>query len=174
MGRILQVVGYQNSGKTTFVTDYIKEAVRYNLKVGTIKHHGHGGALVQTDHGKDTEKHREAGARVTLVDGNESFILSSNKIRLTLSQMISMYGEFGLDVILIEGYKLEKYPKVVLLRSNEDLPMLEKAINIICVVAGFSLPVEIKDKYPTFLTKEQCIKWLLMNEVGEYVDNANV
>ena len=174
MGRILQVVGYQNSGKTTFVTEYIIEAVRYRLRVGTIKHHGHGGALAQSDHGKDTEKHREAGAQVTFVEGNESFILSSNQMQLSLSQMISIYSVFDLDIILIEGYKLEKYPKVVLLRSREDLPLVEKAINITCIVADFSLPVEVKEKYQTFLTRKQCIKWLLTNEVGEQIDNANV
>ena len=174
MGRILQVVGYQNSGKTTFVTEYIKEAVRYKVKVGTIKHHGHGGALVQSDQGKDTQKHREAGAQVTFVKGNDSFILSSNHITLTLSQMISMYSVFSLDVILIEGYKFEKYPKVVLLRSKDDLPMLEKVMNIKCVVASFSLPSEMKEKYLTFSTGEQCIRWLIMNEVGEHIDNSNV
>ncbi len=174
MGRILQVIGYQNSGKTTFVTEYIKEAVRYKLKVGTIKHHGHGGSLVQTDHGKDTQKHREAGAHVSFVEGNESFILSSNQIRLSLSQMISMYSMFELDIILIEGYKLEKYPKVALLRCKEDLSLLERVMNITCIVANFSLPIEIKEEYIIFSTKEQCIGWLIMNEVGEHFDNTNV
>ena len=83
MGRILQVVGYQNSGKTTFVTEYIREAARYKLKVGTIKHHGHDGALTQNDNGKDTQKHREAGAQVTFIEGNESFI-SVSYTHLTL------------------------------------------------------------------------------------------
>ncbi|HZH58448.1 MAG TPA: molybdopterin-guanine dinucleotide biosynthesis protein B [Metabacillus sp.] len=174
MGRILQVVGYQNSGKTTFVTEYIKEAVKYKLKVGTIKHHGHGGALIQGDYGKDTWKHREAGAQVTFVEGSDSFILSSDQIRLTLPQMISMYSVFCLDVILIEGYKFENYPKVILLRSSEDLPMLEKAHNIKCVLANFALPTEVKGKYPMFSSREQCIKWLITNEAGEQIDNSNV
>lgn len=174
MGRILQVVGYQNSGKTTFVTEFLKEAEKYKLKVGTIKHHGHGGALTQGDYGKDTWKHREAGAQVTFVKGNESFILSSDQVRLTLPQMISMYTVFSLDVILVEGFKAEKYPKVVLLRSKEDLLMLEKAHNIICVLADFALPIEVKVKYPTFSTREQCIKWLITNEAGEQIDNSNV
>ncbi|WP_394184421.1 molybdopterin-guanine dinucleotide biosynthesis protein B [Metabacillus halosaccharovorans] len=174
MGRILQVVGYQNSGKTTFVTEYIKEAVRYKLKVGTIKHHGHGGALTQNDNGKDTQKHREAGAQVTFVEGNESFILSSNQIKLTLSQMISLYNTFCLDVILIEGYKFEEYPKVVLLRSKEDLPMLKKTVNITCVLASFSLPLEVREKYLIFSSRDKCIEWLMINEAGEYIDNANV
>ncbi len=174
MGRILQVVGYQNSGKTTFAIDYIKEAVKKQLKVGTIKHHGHGGALLQTDHGKDTEKHREAGAHVTLVEGSYSFILSSDQVGLTLPQMISLYSVFHLDVILIEGFKYEKYPKIVLIRSEEDLPMLEKLFNITCVLADFPLPSDLSEKYPTFTKKEHCIKWLLINKVGEDIDNINV
>lgn len=174
MGRILQVVGYQNSGKTTFVTEYIKEAVKYKLRVGTIKHHGHVGALIQGDDGKDTWKHRDAGAQVTFIEGNDSFILSSDQIGLTLPQMISMYSVFSLDIILVEGFKTEKYPKVVLLRSKEDLPMLQKAQNIKCVLADFALPIEVEDTYPTFSNRDQCIKWLITNKAGEQIDNSNV
>lgn len=40
---ILQVVGHQNSGKTTLIEKCIKELTNHGIKVGTFKHHGHGG-----------------------------------------------------------------------------------------------------------------------------------
>ncbi len=40
---ILQIVGYQNSGKTTLVEKVVYALAEQNMKVATIKHHGHGG-----------------------------------------------------------------------------------------------------------------------------------
>jgi molybdopterin-guanine dinucleotide biosynthesis protein B len=42
---ILQVVGYQNSGKTTLITKLIKMLKEMSYRVGTLKHHGHDGVL---------------------------------------------------------------------------------------------------------------------------------
>lgn len=42
---ILQVVGYQNSGKTSFVSELTKQLSSAGRRVGVIKHHGHGGRL---------------------------------------------------------------------------------------------------------------------------------
>lgn len=40
---ILQIVGYQNSGKTTLMEKLIQALTYEGMKVATIKHHGHGG-----------------------------------------------------------------------------------------------------------------------------------
>ncbi|MPU17873.1 molybdopterin-guanine dinucleotide biosynthesis protein MobB, partial [Acinetobacter baumannii] len=37
---ILQIVGYQNSGKTTLVEKVVYALAEQNMKVATIKHHG--------------------------------------------------------------------------------------------------------------------------------------
>ena len=42
---ILQVVGYQNSGKTSFVSELTARLSATGLRVGVIKHHGHGGTF---------------------------------------------------------------------------------------------------------------------------------
>ena len=170
MGRIFQVVGYQNSGKTTFVVEYIEAAVRRELKVGTIKHHGHFGAIKMDDQYKDTGKHRQAGAQVTLVEGNGSLVLTSEKLSLSLSQMVTLYSQFQLDVIVVEGFKLAAYPKVVLVTSQADLPLLNDLLNISCVIARFQLPKEIAERFQTFYHIKECIEWLLTNKVGEMIE----
>lgn len=174
MGRILQVVGFQNSGKTTFVTEYIKAAVQAHLKVGTIKHHGHGGTPLHHDQQKDTGKHRQAGAYVSLVEGNGSFILSTDKLSLTLPQMITLYNMFELDVILVEGFKYERYPKVVLLRGEEDIALLDKLENVSCIVASFSLSQIYSEKFTVYSNMRECINWLIKTKAGEHIDNSNV
>jgi molybdopterin-guanine dinucleotide biosynthesis protein B len=170
LGRILQVVGYQNSGKTTFVVEYIEAAVRQKLKVGTIKHHGHLEAIKMDDQRKDTGKHRQAGAQVTLVEGNGSLVLTSEKLSLSLSQMVTLYSQFQLDVIIVEGFKLAAYPKVVLVTSQADLLLLNDLLNISCVIARFQLPKEITERFQTFYHTKECIEWLLTNKVGEMIE----
>ena len=135
---------------------------------------GHGGTLAQNDLQKDTGKHRQAGAHVSLVEGNNSLILTTEKQSLTLSQMISLYHVFDLDIIVVEGFKYEVYPKVVLLRSEEDVEILEKLVNVCCIVANFPIPQKHKNKYTLFSDVKPCITWLLTNKVGENIDRTNV
>lgn len=170
MGRVIQIVGYQDSGKTTFIINYINSLTRRGLKVGTIKHHGHPGVLKHEDLHKDSGKHRQAGAHVSIVEGNGSILLNSEKASLTLSQLLTMYKPFQLDVIVIEGFKSESHPKVVLIRSFEGIQMLKGLINVVCILTSIDLPKDIADKYRTFKDSDECIEWLLTNKVGGFIE----
>ena len=72
---ILQIVGYQNSGKTTLVEKVVHALAERKMKVATIKHHGHGGFPEVAQ--KDSERHRKAGAVVSSVEGAGLLSLSS-------------------------------------------------------------------------------------------------
>jgi molybdopterin-guanine dinucleotide biosynthesis adapter protein len=170
MGRVIQVVGYQNSGKTTFVVEYIQVADKRGLKVGTIKHHGHQGSVKIDDYKKDSGLHRHAGAQVSVVEGNGSFVMTSEKMSLTLKQLVFMYRLFQLDIVVIEGYKSADYPKVVLIRSIEDLSILYSLENICCVITSIELPIDITKKYKIFNNTKDSIEWLLTNKVGELIE----
>ncbi|MDQ0229549.1 molybdopterin-guanine dinucleotide biosynthesis protein B [Metabacillus malikii] len=169
MGRILQVVGYKNSGKTTFVSNYIKQMKQLNLKVGTIKHHGHG-KLTPHDDETDTGKHRQAGALVSVVEGNGSIMLNTDALSLSLPQLITIYSHFNLDYIIVEGYKDAQYEKVVLLHSNDDLFLLDTLHRIYCVVSRVELPIEITKKFRVFYDDKKCIEWLIENQVGDKIE----
>lgn len=128
---ILQIVGYQNSGKTTLLTKIIKELSQAGIRVGTIKHHGHGGAPDAFDADKDTAKHRHAGATVSAVEGEGMLQIEAfNADGWTLHDMVAFYRQLPIDIILIEGFKREYFPKVVLLRLEEDYILLEQLENI--------------------------------------------
>ncbi|MBM7663063.1 molybdopterin-guanine dinucleotide biosynthesis protein B [Bacillus mesophilus] len=156
---IFQIVGYQNSGKTTLVQKLVKNLSKRGYKVGTIKHHGHGGEPDFADKGKDSALHRSAGARVVTVEGNGTIQLTASELKWDLQQIISLYESFNLDIILVEGYKLESYPKVVLLRTQEDLEMTQKLSNIFCVISQVPL------------LKHQCknLTWFLRSEEEAYL-----
>ncbi len=53
---ILQIVGYQNSGKTTFVEKLAEKLGQLGVKIGCLKHHGHGGEPDVFAEGKDSDR----------------------------------------------------------------------------------------------------------------------
>ncbi|WP_456275314.1 molybdopterin-guanine dinucleotide biosynthesis protein B [Bacillus sp. AK128] len=152
---ILQIVGFQNSGKTTLTEKLVRELSNNQYKVGTIKHHGHGGAPKLGDEGKDTAIHRQAGAAVVTVEGNGTIQLTSQQQNWDLNKTISLYESFLLDIIVIEGYKKEPYPKVVLIRKKEDLELLNKVSNILCVVSQIPLSTKESYSFPWFLRSDE-------------------
>lgn len=122
---VFQIVGYQNSGKTTFLNKLISKLTAVGINTATIKHHGHGGKPTVADN-KDSSSHITAGASASLVEGGGRLLLQVEDVEWTLVQKIKLISHMNLDVILIEGYKFEKFPKAVLIRHKEDVQLLEE------------------------------------------------
>ncbi|MBV7508538.1 molybdopterin-guanine dinucleotide biosynthesis protein B [Bacillus sp. sid0103] len=130
---IFQVVGYQNSGKTTITSNLIKTLAAKGVKTVTIKHHGHGGRPEKPPL-KDTDKHLHAGALASIIEGNGSILLQAENHYYSLDDQIELMKFFQPDVIIIEGYKFESFPKLLIVRSEDDLPLLNKVSNIAAIV----------------------------------------
>jgi molybdopterin-guanine dinucleotide biosynthesis adapter protein len=145
MENVFQIVGYQNSGKTTLMEKVIQAAVKQGRRVASIKHHGHGGV---PDGQKDSERHQQAGAMLAGVEGDGILQLAIARDRWLLQDIIALYRPFSVDCIFVEGYKKEPYPKAVLIRDEKDLPLL-KLENIQCVISWIDLP-ESQMVYPVF------------------------
>ncbi|ENQ3080391.1 molybdopterin-guanine dinucleotide biosynthesis protein B [Bacillus cereus] len=158
---VLQIVGYQNSGKTTLTEKLIKALTNEGVKVGAIKHHGHGG-YPELPLQKDSERHREAGAIVSAVEGDGLLSLSA-KGDWSLEKLIRLYTCFEAEVIIVEGYKKERYPKVVLLRSEEDASLLESVENVIAVIVWDEALKTGQESYQVFhITEdEKFINWFV-------------
>ncbi|MGE7839378.1 molybdopterin-guanine dinucleotide biosynthesis protein B [Lysinibacillus sp. NPDC093712] len=147
--KILQIVGYQDSGKTTLMEQLIKQATKEGLRVGTIKHHGHGGVpMVETS--KDSSRHEQAGAMITAVEGEGTLRMSIHQNSWQLAEILAIYASFPMDIILIEGYKYEHYPKAVLLRTAQDQVLLQQVTNIICVIYWPSYPLDSSLPIPAY------------------------
>ncbi len=152
--KILQIVGYQNSGKTTLMEQLITQATTEGFRVGTIKHHGHGG-IPMVESSKDSVRHEKAGASVTAVEGEGTLRMSIHQDDWQLADILAIYKTLSMDIIFIEGYKNEDYPKVVLLRQEEDESLLQKVSNIVCVLYWPTYPLKKTLKYPTFSIQEE-------------------
>lgn len=166
--KILQIVGYQNSGKTTLMEQLIKQATKEGLRVGAIKHHGHGGVpMIETS--KDSSRHELAGAVVTAVEGAGTLRMSIHQDSWQLADILTIYESLPLDIILIEGYKNEHYPKVVLLRTAQDQVLLQQVTNILCVVYWPSYPLDPSLMIPAFSIHEetQYMEFLLTEMRGK-------
>ncbi|WP_129688360.1 molybdopterin-guanine dinucleotide biosynthesis protein B [Gottfriedia acidiceleris] len=173
---ILQIVGYQNSGKTTLTEKLIKQANHQGLLAATIKHHGHGGAPDLEIERKDSSRHLDAGAIVSSVEGDGVLQLRTNFINWDLKKTIELYRFFSTDIIFIEGYKRESYPKVVLIRSEDDLNLLDSLTNIICVISHFEIEEGRLNDYQYFhLCDEENYLDFLMNEMskGNFIEKKN-
>lgn len=152
--KILQIVGYQNSGKTTLMEQLIRRATTEGLRVGTIKHHGHGG-VPMIEASKDSSRHELAGASVTAVEGEGTLRMSIQQNSWQLSEILALYASLPMDIILVEGYKNEHYPKVVLVRTAQDQALLQQVSQIICVLYWPSYPLDSSLTVPAFSIHEK-------------------
>lgn len=143
--RILQVVGYQNSGKTTLVEKIIRAAVEKGLKVGSIKHHGHGGKP-DAVRGKDSNKHAEAGAQLAAVEGENVVQIEWNPDVFDIEKLLALYEFCGIQFVVIEGYKRAAYEKVVLLKEPEDAVLLTLP-NVVAAVYWPHFPKDLIGKH---------------------------
>lgn len=153
--KVFQVVGFQNSGKTTLVASLVRKLTDEGYKVGTIKHHGHGGAPAENDQTKDTGKHRDAGAVVTAVEGEGVLQVTAQQEKWNIEEIINMYRFLKVDMIIVEGYKKESYPKVVLLRNESDEILLEQVDNINAAISWYRPKGSNLSAIPFFHIKEQ-------------------
>lgn len=172
---IIQVVGYQNSGKTTFITNLIQKLTMNELKTVTIKHHGHGGKPEAPEH-KDTSKHILAGAAVSIIEGEGRLLLQTDNQKVTLEEQITLLGYFQPDVIIIEGHKRANYPKVLLLKGLSDVPLIETVNNVKLVLywqEELKGELEGNINLPMFSINETKVIDSLVQEIKNYVHKVD-
>lgn len=130
---VLQIVGYSDSGKTTLMAKLIPLIEEAGIRVGVIKHDG-GHDFEWDQPGKDTWKYREAGASlVTITSRTKTAMLEQRP--LPLSELIERMAAAGAELVLVEGFKRENYPKMVVLRRPEDQQLLSLVSGVVAVIS---------------------------------------
>lgn len=129
---VMQLVGYSNSGKTTLLTKLIPLLEQKGLRVGVIKHDG--GHDFEIDQpGKDTWRYREAGASLVAITSQTRTAMIEQR-PLPLADLIERMGQAGADLVLVEGFKREGYPKLVLVREEKDRELVSQLAHVVGVV----------------------------------------
>lgn len=131
--RVWQLVGYSNSGKTTLLTRLIPLLEQAGVRVGVIKHDG-GHDFEWDQPGKDTWRYREAGASlVAITSKTKTAIIEQRPSSLT--SLVERMTQAGAELVLVEGFKREDFPKLVLVRKPEDQELLSIVSNVRGIVS---------------------------------------
>ncbi|QQK78795.1 molybdopterin-guanine dinucleotide biosynthesis protein B [Salicibibacter cibi] len=164
--RVLQVVGYKNSGKTTLMGELVEALSVRGQHVSALKHHGHGGEPASPDSSTDSERFSQAGTITSAVEGDGVLRLSAVQNEWSLEQLLRVQAQFGPDVILVEGWKHAGCPKVVLLRGRDDWKILSQLTNVCCVLYRGEKP---QTQLPSFSLDEPSHDYLhwIVSEVED-------
>lgn len=103
--------GYSGSGKTTLLERLVAELIGRGVRVSVVKHAHHTFDIDQP--GKDSYRHRMAGAQEVLVSSESRWALMAElrgAPELTLDQVLSRLSPC--DLVLVEGFKREPIPKL--------------------------------------------------------------
>lgn len=141
----LSFVGRSKTGKTTVIERLIPILCERGIKVAVIKHHPHDFDIDIP--GKDTYRYKQAGASTSiLVSPGKIAIVEDTSGELALEEIINRYVR-DVDLLLIEGFKRERIPKIEVFRKKEDgsSPVCAGDKNLVAIITDeiveTSLPI---------------------------------
>ncbi|MDO9068558.1 MAG: molybdopterin-guanine dinucleotide biosynthesis protein B [Deltaproteobacteria bacterium] len=152
MQPIISFVGHSNSGKTTLIEQIVRILSRKGYKVGVLKHtHG---AIKADRRGTDTDKFRLAGAGISSITDDKLLVRFEDAKKLTPKMIVGALGR-ELDLLIVEGYKKESFPKVLF---SDEL----KAVNLRGIIAtiGRKAPPEGKVRHFSPAKPNEISRWL--------------
>ena len=121
--RVYGVIGWKNSGKTSLMERLVSEITGRGFSVSTVKHVHHS---VDLDHpGKDTFRHRVAGAREVVLASADRFALMVEH-RGPEPELPAVLARLApVDLVLVEGYKRDSHRKVEVWREATGQPLIQ-------------------------------------------------
>lgn len=162
MAPVLQIVGYKNSGKTTLITRLAKLFNGMNLRVAVIKHDLHG--FDADREGTDSFRHREAGAAAAAITSPWRTAIFEER-ETPLAELIDHFA--GYDLILVEGFKQETYPKMVMLRSAEDEPLIRE-LSQVCAIIQKEADFPAKEAGPRRFQRDE------IEQIAEFIRRSGM
>lgn len=158
--KVLGIVGYSGSGKTTLLEKLIPCFTARGIRVSVIKHAHHGFDIDRP--GKDSYRHREAGASEVLLSCNDRWALMHEYRCDGEPALDELLGRLSpCDLVLIEGFKQEPVSKLEVYRPEIGKPPLFSTHHDIVAVATDS---DIDSALPRLpLNDVECISEFVIN-----------
>ena len=120
--RVIGVIGYKNSGKTTLIEEILKHS---DKKIAVIKHTKEDVELDRE--GTDTYRLSNAGAKITVLATDKKTVFFTD--RMDLENILSVLSDYNIDFVIIEGFKegLKRLniPKIVMLKDKEGNELID-------------------------------------------------
>ena len=160
---------FSGTGKTTLLTRLLPLLRAEGLRIGMVKHAHHN---FDIDHpGKDSYELRAAGAEQMLIVSNKRLAMIQEfqhpHKKPKLSQVLSEFNPGILDLVLVEGFKAEHFPKIELHRpALGKPPMFPNDGDIFAIasdVPAAQLGLHKYDRSPSFLNLN------LPGEIAEFI-----
>jgi molybdopterin-guanine dinucleotide biosynthesis protein B len=141
--KVLGIVGWSGSGKTTLLTAMLPLLRARRLTVSTVKHTHHGFDMDRP--GKDTFRHREAGAQEVLVASGTRWALlhEVDGPEPRLPELLARMQP--VDLVLVEGFKTHPFPKLEVYRPALGKPPIWHHEHDVVAVAA-DAPLESCDR----------------------------
>jgi len=121
--KVIGLAGWSGAGKTTLLTRAIPHLLGQGLRVSVIKHAHHKFDVDMP--GKDSWRHREAGAEEVLVSSGARWALM-HELRgdrePALPELLAKLSP--VDLVLVEGYKTDPHRKIEVHRAANGKPLL--------------------------------------------------
>lgn len=148
---LIGFVAYSGTGKTTLLLKMIPLLKEKGLRLGVIKHSHHD---FEIDYpGKDSYRLRQAGAEQLLIASRQrrAFIVeekNKESEEVYLNQCLPFLEDAPLDLILVEGFKHERFPKIEVHRSSLGRPLMFPEDDSIIAIAC-DAPLVLTTSLPT-------------------------
>jgi molybdopterin-guanine dinucleotide biosynthesis adapter protein len=123
--KVFGVVGWKNNGKTTLVERLVANLTAAGYRISTVKHAHHEVDLDQP--GKDTWRHREAGAReVVLATARRWAVVHElrDEAEPSLDELLARMTP--VDLVVVEGFKRFPHPKLEVHRRERGTPLIAR------------------------------------------------
>ena len=133
---IITFVGKSGTGKTTFLEQLIPVLKRRGLRLAVLKHDAHHFEMDRP--GKDTYRFTAAGADVVTISNAEKFALIERPPEeLRVADIVARLPQ--VDVVLTEGYKQSRYPKIEIHRAALRRPLIAPPEQLLAVMTDEAL-----------------------------------
>ncbi len=161
--KLYGVTGWKNAGKTGLMERLVTEITGRGFSVSTVKHAHH---AFDVDHpGKDSWRHREAGASEVILSSRKRVAHMTELRGAQEPELADLLARLSpVDLVLVEGYKRDRHPKVEAHRVETGQPLIAPGDETIHAVAS-DVPLEL-DRPVFDLNDTGAIADFILQEVG--------
>jgi len=165
--KVLGIVGWSSSGKTTLLTGLLPLLQAGGLTVSTVKHTHHDFDMDRP--GKDSYRHREAGALEVLVVSGSRWALLHELVgpEPGLPELLTKLDP--VDLVLVEGYKSHAFPKLEVYRPSLGKPPIWPDVaDVIAVATDTPAHLDIGDRILLPLNHPERIAAWIMDSISPW------
>jgi molybdopterin-guanine dinucleotide biosynthesis protein B len=166
--KVIGFSGYSGSGKTTLVERLILQLRERGLRVSVVKHAHH---AFDIDHeGKDSWRHRQAGAYEVVVASNRRLAKIREYDKVVAPTVHDLIAELrGCDWVLVEGFKRADLPKIEVWRAVTGQPVQYPQDPCIVAVCTDSTSLPVRTELPVLdLNDAGAVANFLLSDSARY------